>query len=53
MLHSEITVYHEPVGKDVIRVTLKLPDVCPVCGAKITGERQKIEIRNFPPLPVF
>lgn len=39
-------VYHEPVGKDVIRVTLKLPDICPVCGAKITTERQRIEVQD-------
>ena len=39
-------VYHEPVGKDVIRVVSQLPDCCPACGAEITSERKEMEIRN-------
>lgn len=39
-------VYHEPAGKDMIRVVSQIPDCCPACGAKITSERKEMEIRN-------
>ena len=39
-------IYHEPVGKDVIRVVSQLPDRCPACGAGITSERKEIKIWN-------
>ena len=39
-------VYHEPVGKDVIRIVSHLPDCCPACGAEITSGRKEIVVWN-------
>jgi len=39
-------VFHEPIGMDVLCVTLNLPDICFIYGVKISTERQKSEVQN-------